>query len=223
MNLNLWHRVACLALLLPVLAASGCTGTDVLTPTAGNVKIEIDVSNVPEGFRFETARFRIDQITMRPVDEGANAALGTYPIGLIQDLITINFDLAAPKEALLTLHTGTYRLEEITISSINFRDLDDPPDPLPAACEDYFRRYRSGTTGGIGIREFDSDILITVLGTEDNLVRIVFDWAVFVEAMQAAWPCELCAAEWDECDSGDFGDFNESTFNNYVPDFLSVN
>jgi hypothetical protein len=230
MNLNLWHRVACLALLLPVFAASGCTGTDVLTPTAGNVKIEIDVTNIPDDYRFETARFWLRQITIRPVDEGANAALGQYSISVLQSRATINFDLEAPYENFLTLHTGTYRLEEMVINNIRFRDSDPLPEPPPATCDEYIREYRSYEGGGATMREFGEDTLITVLGTEENVVRIEFDWAVFTEAIQAGWLCMSgfdCPPDEDFCvppRQVPFGEFfDETLFNSYVQDFLSVN
>jgi hypothetical protein len=229
MNLNLWHRVACLALLLPVLAASGCTGTDVLTPTAGNVKIEIDVTDIPADYRFETARFWLQQITIRPADDGANAALGQYSIGLLQNRATINFDLEAPHETSLTLHAGTYRIEEIVINNIRFRDTDPIPEPPPAICEDYIRDYRSYEAGGATMRDLGDTGLFTILGSEENVVRLEFDWTVFTEAILEGWLCLSgfeCPPDEDFCvppRQVPFGEyFDETLFNSYVPDFLTI-
>jgi hypothetical protein len=245
MNLNHWHRVACLALLLPVMAASGCTGSDVLTPTTGNVRIEVAVDNVPGDFRFDTARFRIRQIIVRPTDPAADAVLGDEPIGVLQSGVTLNFDITEPNVTVLPLADGTYRLQEIIINSIKIEDDDRHPcnyAPFPPPCEDarcacedvscddYISLYRSGDSGAVSISNFGRDILIHVEGGVETVVRVVIDWGVFLEALQASWPCtEICVdPPYDPddvfCPGDPFGSvFMEGTFNQFAPDFLTVN
>ena len=223
MNLNHWHRIACMALLLPVLAASGCTGTDVLTPTTGPVIFEVDVVNVPEGYRFETARIRINQVFVRPADEGASTALGQYPVGILPSFLTINFNVEEPLTRDAALHAGTYRIESLFLNNINFRDTDPIPDPPPATCAEYIRTYRSGEFGAV-ITNFGGDVLITVSGTEETTVSVVIDWGLLTEAIQNSWLCDQWFCGDDDWCLIDFDwGFDEGIFNSLAPGFLEIN
>jgi hypothetical protein len=251
MNLNHWHRVACLALLLPILTASGCTGTDVLTPTTATVGFALEVDNVPPDFRFETSRFRIRQITVRPVDANADAVLGAGQIGLMRESLTLNFNITESKVSLLPLATGTYRLESIIVSNFNFHDLqmhpcthapypdrciEDPPleptELLLCSCEDvtaaeYIPWYHStDTDGGAYIGDFPQPILFHVDSGSENSLVFLFHWDALLEALQDSWNTN----PYGQCDPVepwcliDFGPgFNTATFSDHVPDFLSIN
>jgi hypothetical protein len=248
MRLNHWYRVACLALILPVLFAAGCTGTDVLNPTTGNVRFELNVVDVPVDFRFDTARFRIRQITVRPVDAGADAVLGADAIGLMREAQTLNFDIGEPVVRFLPLGTGSYRLEAITISNINFRDLDAHPctvPPYPAPCDllfppedllcscdgvaagDYIDRYRStDNDGGVYIGDFAEPIIFHIDSGDENPLVLSFHWDQLLLAIQDAW----AYLEDYQCDPVEpycllsFGNgFNEATFSSHASEFLSIN
>jgi hypothetical protein len=229
MNLNLRHRAVCSALLLLLIGASGCTNSDILTPTTDTVTVEVDVSNVPVEFRFDTSRFRVRQIVVSPADPSAEAVLGTERLGFMQETFTLNYNVLEPVVRTFPLATGTYRLDQIIINNINFRDLEAPPDPAPpdVTCADYIAEYRSRDDGVATITNFGRDILIDIRSGEDNFFRITVDWAVFTEALQTAWACQqgfLCDPGEIWCLVEPFGlGFNESTFNDFAPDIVTIN
>ena len=74
-------------ILLPILAATGCTGTDVITAGNGTVRFEPVITNVVNGSRFEGLFITLNQVTLRPVDPAANAVVGSLDLALVSSTI----------------------------------------------------------------------------------------------------------------------------------------
>jgi hypothetical protein len=162
---------------------------------------------------------------------------------------TLNYSITEPIVNFLPLGTGSYRLEGITISNINLRDLDDhpctdlanyppdcllqfPPEDLLCSCDgveaaDYIERYRStDLDGGVFIGGFPQPIIFDITSTEENPLVMNFDWTELVEAVQESWAyleAYQCNPVEPYC-LVDFGSgFDESAFSSHAPDFLSIN
>jgi hypothetical protein len=235
MNLDNLKHAARLAVLLPLVVAAGCTGSDMLTPTTGSFKIQVEVVNVPEGYRFgdsdgDRARFRILQIRVQPADPRAAEALGDEAgMAIMRFAKSINHHITEPKllwdanaqppEYPPPLSSGTWILKSIEIDLFNFKDNGDPPSE--DSCEDYITTYRTNEFDGSKLlQEFGQEVTFNVEGGVDNQFSIVIDWEAFSDALQASWPCYQNCGDDPWC-LQDFSAFQNEVFYSRIPDFLS--
>lgn len=212
MNLKNWNHAARLALLLPLIAAAGCTGSDVLTPNTGNFSLQMEIVNIPVDYRFgdndrDRAKFTVLQIGLRPADPNAAAVLGqtlgeANTLNLLRSPIGVNHDVS-PKviwdEANLLqdspppLTTGTWILEEVIIARIDFIDRDETD---PATCHSYINEYDSSMNDEITLNDFSPEIRFSIEGGADNQYSLIIDWGALTQALQESWPCYQCAEPW---------------------------
>lgn len=179
-------------ILLPVLAATGCTGTDVLTPGNGTVQFEVSVTNLNDSARFESISFTVKQVALRPLDPDADAALGPRDLALIQTDLTFNLAGTLFAGPAVPIPSGSYVVERLDLSSIRVRDsdgtgapdtcasyLDEIPVPSPPQSPDINYQRETG----------DIDEVVTVNPNTLNTVNLVVDADRFIEALVSAWRC----------------------------------
>jgi hypothetical protein len=234
MNLKNWNHVARLALLLPLIAAAGCTGSDVLTPQTGSFRLQVEIVNVPPGYRFgdgdsDRARFRMLQIEVRPDDPNAAAVLGEDNMFLLRTPVGINYDVtpktiwtpdSSPPGFPPPMSTGTWRIMSVEIDLFNFRDAEAPLSE--DTCADFIERYRTDEfDGSIFLQNFDQDFRFSIEHDADNSYSLIIDWGAFMEAFQEAWPCDQFCPSGDAWCLQDFAAFRRDIFGDSVPDFLT--
>jgi hypothetical protein len=213
MDLKNWNYVACLALLLPIIAAAGCTGSDVLTPRTGSFMLQVESVNIPEGYRFgdgdrDRARFTILQIELRPSDPNAAAVLGEElgeenTLNLLRSPVSINHDVS-PKfiwdennilqNAPPPLTTGRWILDRIVIERLQFRDRDETD---PSTCFSYIDEYETVSDDGtITFQDFSPAITFDIDADSPNQYSLVVDWGALTTALQESWPCYPGCGAW---------------------------
>ncbi len=235
MNLKNWNHVARLALLLPLIAAAGCTGSDVLTPQTGSFGLQVEIVNVPPNYRFgngdlnDRARFRILQIQVRPDDPNAAAVLGDENMSLLRTPVGINYDVtpktiwvpdASPPEFPPPLTTGTWRVVNIEIGVFNFNDGGVPPSA--DTCADYITRYRTNEDdGSLFLEDYGEDFRFAIVEGAENRYSLIIDWGLLHDALVEAWPCsQVCSGGAPWC-LEDFLLFRSDIFASRASDFLS--
>lgn len=142
MTWNATRAVMALGALLGILSTPGCTGSEVLAPSTGNVILNV-AADPPAIGRYETVRIDVTQIGVRPQDPLADAALGVEPLALVTSATSIN--VAQPVDALLgsvPLSDGAYRVTVVKVAA--FRLTDQNPNPSGSCLESIIRC--SGTT-----------------------------------------------------------------------------
>ena len=75
------------ATLLPLVAAGGCTGTDLLTPGNGNFTTNMELENTGGRFTdnpFDSSLMKFRQMEVRPTDPQADAVTGPNNLGLLR-------------------------------------------------------------------------------------------------------------------------------------------
>lgn len=185
--MKLAKKAALLACVLPIWAASGCTGTDVLS--TGNTAFTVEVDIVNPITRHESSFFTISAINLRPNGVAGEAALGAAPIGILarqEDLLTVNLNnLSEFVPTTIRLSTGSYRISRIELSGFTFRDLQSPI-PAPNCTE--LRQYPSVAPVPIFAEQLGNpNLTVTAGGTSS--VTIVIDGAALVDAFEAAFDC----------------------------------
>ncbi len=124
--------------LVVVIAAAGCTNSEVIT--SGGAAVELDgVASPPVGSDYALATIRVSQVHVRPTDPTANMVLGlidpndpTKGIGLIQFPGTVDMkSSAAILLGQVVLGPGQYRGTQFSIQRV---DLNTAPS-VPASTE----------------------------------------------------------------------------------------
>ncbi len=119
-------------LVAATLLIAGCPGTDVLELSVSSLDPQLTVANSASS-RYDTATFTLNQITAVPVDPATQAALGV-PLSLMQNPVTVDLNGSGNDLPMVSLNSGSYRIESIVISNILLRD-DNPPT-MPVSCID---------------------------------------------------------------------------------------
>lgn len=240
--------------LLPILFAAGCTGSDVLKPTTGNLNVTFELANVvpdgpftddpvgdPPNLIFPDIGFiKLKQITMRPTNPDADAALGLYPLGVLRrPLETLTYASETDGVA-LTLTSATYRLRAIVIEEVFLANRSDGMggtgvnpaqiDPNNPRCTDFVRNF--GSEFDLNLTDFGREVLISTDADVPAQLTVTLDTMAFIEAYTEAWNCGSCncPALYDpnnpstfscRCD-GSVTTFNTVAFRDRTPEFLTV-
>lgn len=194
-------RIAGTVLLVAVVLATGCTGSDPLRPNTNGFTVNVVVDN--PSTRFDLAQFFVEQIDIRSVDP-AGSGVTTAPFGLVgptSERMLIDFNAAPQASLTKSLGNGTYRIEQIQLSSILLRDSDPPASNM--TCEEFITNYPTQPSGGGRAELFDlgQDVMFTVDNTQSNQLTIRIDGQAFLAAYQAGWFCltsasPFCNADW---------------------------
>jgi hypothetical protein len=240
----LWTRIQTGTLFLVVVAvllAVGCTGSDPLTPQTGELLVALSGTNI--GGRFvdssnDEAVTLVSQFNVRPVDPQASEALGTDDLGLLLSATGLNFVEAATAEAKNRgLTSGVYRVTVLDVNIYLFTDgdpldLDNFSDPISPSCRDFVRSYNPDLGGSsIGLTNFGAEITRTIDFNNPSSITAVFDQQAYLAAIEAAMPCDPncpCVTNWDpmnpdlDCVCATESDIpNSGVLNDLAPTYLS--
>jgi len=219
-------RVCWLLLILaPVIAASGCPGTDILRTGNGTYVIEVVVTNndpVVDGFRYDFADLFIGQVNIRPVDSVADAALGPRDIGAVSGAIDINLTMGTAEPTTLLLSSGAYRLTLVQVAGIDLFDFD----ATFTACDDFDEYPAQFTQNLYDLEDFGQTVILNVDADTEGTLTITIDAQAFVDAFEAGFTCNLtqqCGFGFNAVPPPCILNFSESTFVNGMGAAFSFN
>lgn len=188
MSPNRSRNAVLTAFLVTLLAAAGCTGTEVLVPAQETLNVEVDLVNTDT--RFESAYFEIRQISLRPLDPDADASLSADAIGTLRVSLEGSYSTTTTLNATASLGLGTYQVTSVIFAAIAYNDLDPPTST--ATCQEYVSRWNQPNTPVI-ITDFGEDIFVTVANDGTNLLMLTVDGAALETAFLNSW---TCAQQW---------------------------
>jgi len=214
MSSNRSRTVVLTLFLATLLAAAGCTGTEVLVAGQENLNIQMDLVNTDT--RFESAYFEIRQIALRPLDEDADIALEANAIGSLRTSLEASYSTTQTLRATASLGVGTYQLTSVIIAAIAYSDLDPPTST--ATCQEYVSRWNQPNTP-VTITNFGGDVFVTIENGGDNLLLLTVDGVALKDAFLNSWTCAQlwsCVPYAPWC----LRTFLPATFAAQAPDFL---
>lgn len=176
-------------ILLPILAAAGCTGTDVITAGNGTVTFQAGVTNAVNAARFEGIFFTLNQVALRPLDPNADAALGPKNLALVQTDLVFNLagDLSGFGSPDVPIPAGSYVVERLEIEAIRATDVDGTGSP--ASCAEYVASFPP-TSGLIVYQDgAELNVVVEIDANTSNVVRLTIDVDEFLKALASAWAC----------------------------------
>lgn len=183
-----------LTVVLVLLSAAGCAGTDVLNSSGATLLVSISATNIST--EFESTQFTVNQVTLRPADSNANNALGQVDIGLLEASLVIDA-LNSPSDGTASPITfGTYRVESVQIGQLFLLDADPPVGQ--ATCEEYLTIYCTGPLGQgcngftgntLMLNDFGQDVFVTIGPGEEATLDISIDVGALTTAFVDAHVC----------------------------------
>jgi hypothetical protein len=204
MRLNGWRIGVLLAALSPVILATGCTGSDVLTPGTGNHQTRVVPENAGGRFvdsEFDAARLSLRQIEARPTNPQADAVLGPSNFGLLRQPANTNFVTGQALEVTIPLTSGSYRLERILVNKIQLNDVDDLTvpglsDPINPTCHDFIKRIsflsNQDQVEILG-SDLDDDVIFGLDAAQPGSLTVRVDYPGYLAALIAAIDCSSCS------------------------------
>jgi len=172
-----------------LVVSAGCPNSNVILSGNGTAQFTINVTNFS---RFELGVFGIDRILVRPVDSGANSALGDgLDINLLQFAIAVDLNMASVDPLFFppnNLSQGTYEVVAIDLSQITFLDFDVPD---PSTCESFQSFYSPNLAPNIPIKvdSFSTPLRFTIERGTDTPVTMTFDATEMVSTLFDAYTC----------------------------------
>lgn len=195
-----------------MVAAVGCPNSTVITGGVGAAQLSIEMTNPS---RFDQGFFSLDRILFRPVDPGANQALGPDELTLLTVATPVDTTLPSVDPLFLPatqLGQGVYEIVEIRLSQLFFFDQDFPTDP--STCESYQSSYFEN--GPITVSSFATPLTFTVANGEDTMVAITIDVTEMISTLNDAYTCSV------GCGAFCISNFNPSQFAADTLDYLSL-
>ena len=178
-------------LVLSVVA--GCSSTDPIQ--SANLNVPVVASILPAyGGPYQWARLQVDQITLRPLDEQANAYLA-IPLGLLRSFAPVDARSTTTLTIATTpLRAGTYRLEAIRISQIQLNVFNTAPEapsaccvindpPQATDCDPAVTNLRTARVGTAIVVEFDDPPILQVLQDGSTQVQVRVDGPALVDML----------------------------------------
>lgn len=115
-----------------LLAAAGCTNSEVIGTSTGSVRLTVEAQG--GAGRFELGVLNISQIALQPVDPVTQDALGDELIGLLVRPLEIDlnnpeivsFNVGAPPGSTMALTEGTYAVRSARVFQFTFCDRTGP-------------------------------------------------------------------------------------------------
>ena len=199
--------------LVSVLAAAGCTQTDVINPGVEILNVDLQLVNTET--RFESAYFELRQVALRPVDPDADASLSADAIGALVTTMDASYRDTQTVHGEAALNEGIYQVQWIVLAAIAFSD-QDPPISTDT-CQEYITQFRQ--PGEIVIDELGGDVFVTVESGGENRLAITVDGQVLEAAFLDSWNCNsswLCSPPAPWC----LTTFRTADFVDQAPDFL---
>jgi hypothetical protein len=206
MRLNGRQIGVLLAALLPVIAAAGCTGSDLLTPGSGNFETRIEFDNIGGRFvddPFDRALVSFRQMEVRPWPSGSQADEGVGPLnlGLLRTPFRANFVSAQPSSQLIPLTSGSYVLVHININDATFSDVNDLTvaglsDPVNPTCHDFIKSYNpigSQTSIDIFASDLGAEVVRSLDADTPGSLTMRVDFGSLVDALNASTDCASCS------------------------------
>ena len=213
MRRNHWLKGALLAPIGLILAAAGCTGSEVLAPKSNSFVVEVEVINTET--RFEVNNFQINQLEVRPTDPDADTALQVSGLGMLLRPFQMSYRNNPADQSEGPIPNGEYRVTLMRINPIRFNDLLDPPASAPS-CAEYVRTW--SYTDTVFVTDFGEEVTFRVRNGASNRIKLVVDGAAFLRAFQESWTCQ---------DTGNgtwrlvSGSFNRIAFGRRAPEYLA--
>jgi len=138
--MRIHSRLASVALLLPLLAAMGCSDNTVIAPGNGHLSAELvldpavgprDASKPP----FLWARADVSSVTFNANDPAWKISLGPFPLRIVGQTTEANLAIEDTQVlGTITITDGTYKLEKVFISKFELNTANEPPIPGVARC-----------------------------------------------------------------------------------------
>jgi len=189
MHSNRWRNSAFAALLAVLLVSGGCTGTEKLITGQETLTLEIQLTNNTDT-RFESAFFNVVQVSLRPLDPDAAAALlADGGLGVVRFAEGISYRDTEPHTTSVSLDEGEYQVTSLILGSIQYRDLDPPTST--ATCQEYVSLWNlfTGNPPNFTFTDFGEEIFVTVESGGDNRLTLVIDGAALEDAFLNSWTC----------------------------------
>jgi len=169
-----------------VVGSAGCSGSDPLTSSNGNLEVQVQLVNTET--RFDVGQFAVIQVTLRPLDAQASANLGDNDLGVLRVALGLDLEETPYSSGTASLADGIYRLENLVLSGINYNDTDPPASD--DTCADYISRYRlTSPTTPLSINEFGRDVTVTIDGGKTSTLKFTVDGQALIGAIQQVWQC----------------------------------
>jgi hypothetical protein len=184
MSSNPLRKAVLTAVLAAVLVAAGCTGTEVLQSGGETLTVELELVN-PDT-RFESAYFEIRQISLRPLDPDADAALQADAIGALRLSMEVSYRDTQTLQATASLGEGVYQVTSVVLGAIAYTDLDGVGPNT--SCQTYVASWQQPNRALI-ITDFGEDVFVTVEAGGDNTLRLIVDGAALSAAFLDSWLC----------------------------------
>jgi hypothetical protein len=220
-------RLGLLALLVLLAATAACTNSEQLSSGVSPVPVEILVVN-PDT-RFDRAFFDVIQVTVRPLNPDAAAALGTDPLWMLEtgDDPAFEINLNGEQnqfESNSQLTIGPYEVQSVTLQRLEFRNGERLGT---ATCEEYITDYPD-VQKSVQLFEFDEPVIVQVTLGAASQLRMVIDGTALSLAFERSWRCAQGAAcgglppwpLWCISPPNDSA-FNSDAFSLRAPSFLS--
>jgi hypothetical protein len=172
-----------LVLLASLIGSAGCTESDPLNSTVGELLIDLQLVN--DVTEFEVGSFSLRQVSMRPVNPDASNSLGPADVGMLRDALLVTFDEPGVIDARISASVGRYEVTAITVQQIRLTDFNPPVGQ--ATCEDYVTSYLFNSA--VGLTNFGAPLFINIVNDQPLALTITIDVAAFVEAFVDSWTC----------------------------------
>lgn len=185
MSSNRSRNAVLAAFLATVLAAAGCTGTEVLVPTREDLNIQVNLVNNTET-RFESAYFEIRQIGLRPVEPDADSSLAADALGALLRTLSTSYTQEDPLTATTSVSAGTYQVTAVSVGNISFNDDDGPISQ--DSCEEYITEWAQPNDLAV-FTDFGGEVFVTVEHGAENLLELTVDGAALEAAFLDSWLC----------------------------------
>jgi hypothetical protein len=172
MRSNHWRFGLMLAVVLPILAAGSCTGSDPIAPQTQQLTISAGMVN-PDPV-YDVLAFQVDRIIVMPTDPEANQSVDSAGINLLSFPIEY-FSVGDNAPSQLALTNGTYEMDPIILNNILLVEQTNPTNRLV-----FFQQV------SISAEDYGSDVFISVENGAANQFSVVVDAAALAIAYEAA-------------------------------------
>jgi len=181
------RRGGTLALVATVLALGGCTGSDEIVHSLGNLTVRVEATG--SSGRYDSVTWSVVQFTVQPTNPDVQSSLKLGPgegnTGIRLGAFPVAVEIAGQPQTVVasTLSVGTYQITSLLLSGLYLKDDDGPLDPSSVNCVD----RKSAVPMPDTLRwppndtvEFpeSSNLTITPGGTHEVVIRVDLDEVV---------------------------------------------
>jgi hypothetical protein len=158
-----------------------CSSSDPIE--SGNVNVPVVASTSPAYVgQYQWVRLQLDQVTLRPLDDQANAYL-QIPLGLIRSFSQMDVrSTQATAVATTPLRVGSYRLESIRVAQINLNLANTASTASVTVCSGT-GELQEARVGAPIILDFPNPPIVQVLQDGTTQVSVQVDGPGFVDML----------------------------------------